>query len=112
MALFRKKPIVVEAVRYEHTVQGLKDLREFCGEFLLSVYKNRHPGALGEVEIATLEDGMHLKVNHIATEGDWIVKGVNGEFWPVKPDIFEKTYEPVGEAKKVTGKITIIGDCV
>lgn len=31
----------------------------------------------------------------LASRGDWVIKGINGEFYPVKPDIFEKTYEPV-----------------
>ena len=43
------------------------------------------------------EDGTHLTVKHIATEGDWIIKGVQGEFYPCKPDIFEQTYEEVNE---------------
>jgi hypothetical protein len=37
----------------------------------------------------------HLTVKHIATEGDWIIKGVQGEFYACKPDIFEQTYEKV-----------------
>ena len=48
-----------------------------------------------EAEIRTLEDGIHLTVKHIATEGDWIIKGVQGEFYACKPDIFEQTYERV-----------------
>lgn len=42
-----------------------------------------------ELTIPTLEG------DHLARHGDWIVKGVNGEFWPIKPDIFKKTYEKV-----------------
>ena len=43
-----------------------------------------------ELDIFTLEGVMH------AAPGDWIITGVNGEQYPCKPDIFEKTYEPVG----------------
>jgi len=43
------------------------------------------------VYIETLEGRM------MATPGDWIIKGVNGEFYPCKPDIFEATYEPAGD---------------
>ena len=46
-----------------------------------------------EAEICTLEDGARAVVKHIATDGDWIVKGVRGEFYPCKSDIFEQTYE-------------------
>ena len=44
-----------------------------------------------DVHIETLEGVMH------ASPGDWIITGVNGEKYPCKPDIFEKTYEPVSE---------------
>lgn len=57
--------------------------------------KTRHPGSLGEMRIHTLEDGADGKVIHIATEGDWIIRGVAGEFYPCKPSIFEATYERV-----------------
>ena len=88
MKLYQKKPVVVEVLKFEYSTKGLIDLSEFLGNNLGDVYKARHPEALGEAEIKTLEDGRFLKVKHIATEGDYIVKGVNGEFYPVKPDIF------------------------
>lgn len=44
--------------------------------------------------ISTLEGDMH------AAPGDWIIRGLNGELYPCKPDIFEKTYEPVDEEAK------------
>ena len=46
-----------------------------------------------EMDIKTLERTMHASI------GDWIITGVNGEKYPCKPDIFEKTYEPVDETK-------------
>lgn len=91
---FRKKPVVVDAIKFEYSREGIEKLREFCGDALGNTNKNRHIEAKGEAEIKTLEDGNTLKVTHIATEGDWIIKGVAGEFYAVKPDIFEKTYEP------------------
>ena len=92
---FRKKPVVIEAVQFIYNEFGLADLEEFCGPALGNIRKERHPSALAEAEIGTLEDGVHLRVKHIATEGDWIIKGVQGEFYPCKPDIFKATYEPV-----------------
>ena len=47
-----------------------------------------------EMNIRTLEGTIHASV------GDWIITGVNGERYPCKPDIFEKTYEPVEEAQE------------
>ena len=92
---FRKKPVVIEAVQFHYSTEGIDKLKQFCGSALGNVNKHRHPTALGEAEIGTLEDGIHLTVKHIATEGDWIIKGVQGEFYACKPDIFEATYEPV-----------------
>ena len=90
---FKKKPVVIEAVKFEYTPECIARLREFCGNRLGLVMKARHPNAKAEAEIATLEDGVKLKVVHIATEGDWIIKGIQGELNACKPDIFEQTYE-------------------
>jgi len=92
---YRKRPVVIEAVEFKYTEEGLIDLRKFCGEALGKIQKERHPTAKAEAEIGTLEDGVHLKVKHIATEGDFIIKGVQGEFYPCKPEIFWETYERV-----------------
>jgi hypothetical protein len=91
---FRKKPVVIEAIQFEYSERGIYELQQFCGKALGNFSKARHPTAKGEAEIGTLEDGVHLTVKHIATEGDWIIKGVQGEFYACKPDIFEATYEP------------------
>ncbi len=82
MPLFRKKPVVIEAVQYH----GPEDA------FVLGQF-TRTPGAIwwdeGHVcHVRTLEG------EHIATPGDWIIRGVKGEFYPCKPDIFAATYEP------------------
>jgi hypothetical protein len=91
---FRKKPVVIEAIQFEYSSIGIEKLKAFCGSTIGNIRKARHPGALGEAEIGTLEDGINLTVKHIATEGDWIIKGIQGEFYACKPDIFEATYEP------------------
>jgi len=90
---FKKKPVVIEAIQFEYSERGIHELQQFCGNSLGKFSKERHPTAKGEAEIGTLEDGVHLTVKHIATEGDWIIKGVQGEFYACKPDIFEATYE-------------------
>ena len=89
---FRKKPIVVDAIRF--TYPPTKELKDFVGDSLGRSSKARHPDAKGEIEVRTLEDGENDRVRHIATEGDWIIRGISGEFYPCKPDIFRATYEP------------------
>jgi len=88
----RKQPIVIEA--YIFTYPPTEGFKDFVGEAMGTCYKERHIGAKGEVVITTLEDGdKGAQVKHIATEGDYIIKGVQGEFYPCKPDIFLATYE-------------------
>jgi hypothetical protein len=94
---FVKRPVVVEAIQFEYNEECINKLKEFLGESAGRVVKNRHPGAIAEFEIVTLEDGKFLSAKHVATEGDWIIKGVQGEFYACKPDIFEQTYEKVEE---------------
>ncbi len=92
---YRKKPVVIEAIQFEYTADGIVALREFCGSALGKIEKHRHPTAKAEAELGTLEDGIHLTVKHIATEGDFIIRGVQGEYYACKPDIFWQTYEQI-----------------
>lgn len=68
----------------------------------LVIQPTQHWGLAGhpqcwDLHVRTLEDGVEggAQVDHIAAPGDWIVKGLAGEFYPVKPSIFAHTYEPV-----------------
>lgn len=88
---FRKKPVVIEAVQFKMTDECTAELKTFLGANAGRRYSVG--GGPWELEIVTLEDGNVLKAKHIATEGDWIIKGVQGEFYACKPDIFELTYE-------------------
>lgn len=92
---YRKKPVVIEAIKFEYSTAGIERLKEFCGPALGKTNKDRHLTAVGEAEILTLEDGVNLTVTHIATEGDYIIKGVAGEFYACKPDIFHLTYDEI-----------------
>jgi len=78
---FRKKPVVVEAVKWTGA-----NVDEVLG-FILAKGSARR-GAGNVLHIDTLEGTM------TANAGDWIVCGVKGEFYPVKPDIFVETYDP------------------
>jgi hypothetical protein len=78
---FRKKPVVIEAVQFDGTYKCfIEDIEPFCEG-------NTGPFVLDKFTIHTLEG------NHTASPGDWIIKGIKGEFYPCKPDIFEATYE-------------------
>lgn len=89
---YTKRPVTIEVMKFEYSERGIAELREFCQGNLGRVNKARSPFAVGEAEICTLEDGTNLVVKHIATEGDYIIKGVQGEFYACKPDIFHQTY--------------------
>jgi len=81
MAKYRKKPVVIEARQYTRNGLEAELVAEWCGG-------NQTDAGL---EIETLEGVMYGDC------GDWIIKGIRGEFYPCKPDIFEATYEKVEE---------------
>lgn len=84
---YRKKPVIIEAIRFEDNPDCIVEIHEFMGGNITRVnYEDRDNPCL---KIETLEGVMKASV------GDYIIKGVNGEFYPCKPDIFEKTYERV-----------------
>lgn len=95
--LFKKKPVTVEAVKFEYTSECVEYLRVWMGNSFGNVTKQRHPLAKAELHVKTLEDGNNGQVAHIATEGDYIIRGISGEFYPCKPDIFSATYDEVTE---------------
>lgn len=92
---FRKRPVEIEAIqvpfaanynlRTTELADWLRSIPRTNNDFIEAI--NIQP--TGEISIDTLEGEM------IARPGDWIIKGVAGEFYPCKPDIFVKTYEPV-----------------
>lgn len=86
MSKFRKKPVVIEAHRWEPTENG-RNKNPWPNSHLEALHFSVALVSL-DLIIPTLEGEMR------ASPGDWIIKGVNGEFYPCKPDIFEKTYEP------------------
>ena len=85
---FRKKPVVVWALQF--TGSNLFDCLRFMGypEYIVT---NPELHATDCPIVHTLEGDM------TTSPGDWIIKGVKGEFYPCKPDVFEATYEPVME---------------
>lgn len=84
---FRKKPIVVDAIQFKVGMDS-EPLVEFIGYSEQEVSFSHGDGEdVTCLQIATLEGEMDV------SDGDWIIKGVKGEFYPCKPDIFEMTYE-------------------
>ena len=93
---YRKKPVVIEAVQW--TGKNHREMYDFLegkpDGYIEAFGKNfyiDHDKVYGGLIIKTLEG------EHIASIGDYIIKGVQGEFYPCKPDIFEQTYEKVGD---------------
>lgn len=88
---YRKKPVEVEAIQWTGNTIEIKN---FCGD-KCSYDVNDSAWQVGkgvpheELIIHTLEGDMK------ASRNDYIIKGINGEVYPCKPDIFEKTYEKV-----------------
>lgn len=78
---YRKKPVTIEAIQW--TGKNLSEIDNFVGESIAN------KGTI--LIIHTLEGDMEASI------GDYIIKGVNGEFYPCKPSIFAKTYEEVTE---------------
>ena len=90
MQKFVKKPVVIEAIQYDGA--NIIEVENFVGKKLNTVFTELKEPL--ELKIPTLEGYMK------ASKGDWIIKGVNGEFYPCKPDIFEKTYDVVENAER------------
>lgn len=105
MMKVRKKPVIVEAVQWNGTnvvevYNFLEDLNvesqwevKTSGKNFCIKFENGHCQS-GTLIIKTLEG------EHKASVGDYIIKGVNGEFYPCKSDIFEKTYDVVGDEQE------------
>lgn len=88
---YRKKPVVIEAIQW--TGDNLKEIIGFTG-----LHESANKWTWKEYEDVVKNDGLKIftlegKMN--ADIGDFIIKGVKGEFYPCKPDIFEATYELV-----------------
>lgn len=80
---YRKKPVIIEAIEY--TGDNIQELWDVFGA--RDIY--------GPTEKNELPYIMTLEGNMTISKGDYIIQGVEGEFYPCKPDIFEKTYEAI-----------------
>lgn len=91
---FKKKPVVIDAMKW--TGENFEEVKKFAG-------KNVKLDD-GELIVITLEDGKKSKAKHAASNGDYVIKGVQGEFYFCKPDIFKDTYERVDDEQEESDK--------
>ena len=82
---YRKKAVEVEARQVN--AANIKQVADWCNGFVKSREDNFRPS----IQIMTLEGVVTAQLD------DWVIKGVVGEFYPCRDDIFQKTYEPVNE---------------
>jgi hypothetical protein len=97
---FRKKPVVINAHRYETGEEGWKALMRWLES--LGLEGEDSDGSDGSPGMWLADDYPSLIIDTLegemrADKGDWIIQGVKGEFYPCKPDIFDATYEPADQ---------------
>lgn len=87
----RKKPVEIECVQW--TGANVSEIMSFCGSVAHDIYQINLANMPVEYSliIKTLEGNMR------AEPGDYIIKGVHGEFYPCKPDVFKETYEIIDD---------------
>jgi hypothetical protein len=84
---YRKKPVEIEAIKFtRHNITEVEAFTEYAAH---TFRIERRIDGIATCIIPTLEG------QHIANEGDYIIKGVKGEFYPCKPDIFKLTYDEI-----------------
>lgn len=104
---YRKKPVVIDAVQYSGS--NICEIEEFVGKELRQTivddygYQAGATAPLVGLIIETLEGDM------IASPCDYIIKGVKGEFYPCKPDVFEQTYEKADKELLTIERKTVVG---
>ena len=94
MKQYRKKPVTIEAVQFD----GLNptEIKDFVGENCeVEIYDNDVTPPVARIVIHTLEGDMEV------SKGDYVIKGVKGEFYPCKPGIFQQTYESAETQKEL-----------
>jgi len=86
MAQYRKKPVVIDAMQFTD------EMKDRVFNFVTcNCYPDFTDDGKPALRIQTLEGDMTANI------GDWVIKGVKGEFYPCKPDVFEMTYEEIEE---------------
>ena len=96
MSLYRKKPVVIEAVRW--TGGNVDEIHELTGRGHFDVLGDQDRANCDDPEAtATVFDKLHSTWVLVMT-GQWIIRGVKGEFYPCADEVFTETYEPADGA--------------
>jgi hypothetical protein len=90
---FRKKPVTIEAAQVRHLLHRAKNDWSCLPEWIKAAYED-HQVVFGDkaIHIQTSEGEMRADID------DWVIRGVKGEIYPCKPDIFEMTYESADQS--------------
>ena len=98
---YRKKPVIIDAIQYTAPIySNIRDFIESFGdnadEIVVKVWDNPNE----HLNVSNMSGTSHLAIRTLEgdmkfTHGDWIIRGVKGEYYPCKPDIFEQTYEKI-----------------
>jgi hypothetical protein len=94
---YRKKPVVIDALKWIGSMDSFQEIRKFCPT-VIDGGAVWHPDAPADSAVKTSSWPLFiptLEGNMSAQIGYYIIKGIKGEFYPCKPDIFEATYEKV-----------------
>jgi hypothetical protein len=94
---YRKKPVIIEAIQW--TGENEDECAKFLGKSF-GGFPEKYSDA-DDIIVLTLEG------QHIASRGDYLIRGVKGEHYPCKPDIFEMTYEPIQIAPQMAADVKI-----
>lgn len=90
---FRKKPVVIDAMHYDGSFEGAQKVTAWMHSF------DTQPDVILDIDRRGLVMGLHIMTLEGRMEvspGDWVIRGVAGEFYPCKPAIFDQTYEAIG----------------
>ncbi len=95
---YRKKSVVIEAIQFDGTLVSVTEMHKIFGPLFWNqcepIPDDESANGFEYLRIKTLEGLL------IVSLWDWVIKGVKGEFYPCKPDIFELTYEPASQGPK------------
>ena len=83
---YRKKPVVIDAIKWDGSYAGIREIKQVFTDIDTVAISRKHDNC-SLWEIGTFEG------KHRVSVGDYVIKGVKGQYYPCKPDIFEMTYE-------------------
>jgi hypothetical protein len=95
MHKFRKKPVIIEATKYTGTPESEREIIDWTRGSTTPASMDRDSDGKPYLGVATLESGKGV---HVVSIGDWVIRGIQGEHYACKPDIFAATYELIEDS--------------